>query len=114
MEEFLEIYAKLDEFYYITTDLNGKISGIFNLENIKNINPRKLSTLSIKDLKIKDILIVDSNEKLSDLVIKLLGRDFVFVSDSGKIIGYLTPARILNFARFHNILEKGKNFKLEI
>ncbi|RLI94001.1 MAG: hypothetical protein DRO90_02780, partial [Candidatus Altiarchaeales archaeon] len=47
--------------------------------------------------------IIDAGKIASEVIPQLLSKEFVIVVDSGRMIGYIDPERILEMANFYNI-----------
>jgi len=106
LKEFLENIAKPHISYYPVVDSFGNIVGMFSIDHLKDIDHRKFEFMSVGELTDRDFISIDSNEKISERILKLLESEFVFVVDEGRIIGYLTPNYLIDLARFRGVTKK--------
>ncbi|RLI87494.1 MAG: hypothetical protein DRO76_02245 [Candidatus Altiarchaeales archaeon] len=103
VKEFLDLIAYPQQDHYPVTDHSGKLIGILNIDDIKEIDQRDFDKIPVRNLTSRRFDIVDANLKIEEKIATLLTKDFILVVDSGRVIGYLTPDHLLEIARFYGI-----------
>jgi len=101
IRDFFRIVAKQDQSIYLATDSAGKITGILDIHDIQGIDPKKFGEVIVKNVIRKKFDIVDSNVPVENLLKKMLTTDFLLVTDSNKVVGYLTPDHISEIILFY-------------
>lgn len=106
VKEFLDLIAYPQQDHYPVTDHSGKLIGILNIDDIKEIDQRDFDKIPVRNLTSRRFDIVDANLKIEEKIATLLTKDFILVVDSGRVIGYLTPDHLLEIARFYGIKKR--------
>jgi len=104
--EFLKLIVKPDQNYYPISDQNGKVVGVLNIQELKKLDRGDFNKIPVGDVANAKFDVLDANLNAEDVLGKLLGREFLLVVDSGRVIGYLTPEHLFETAQFYNILGK--------
>ncbi len=101
--DFLERIAKPSQRHYPVCDVGGKIVGILDISRLGDMEPRDFNRVLVGDISDRQLEHIDSKALLSDMLMKLLEKDFILVVESSHVIGYLTPNMLLDAARFQSM-----------
>ncbi|HEX55429.1 MAG: hypothetical protein DRO94_04315 [Candidatus Altiarchaeales archaeon] len=100
--EFLRMIATPTQAYYPVVD-DGRVIGILRIEDLRGIKSDDLKRITVGKLISRRFDIIDAGKIASEVIPQLLSKEFVIVVDSGRMIGYIDPERILEMANFYNI-----------
>ncbi len=102
VREFVQNVAVADQRYYPVTDASGKVIGIFDVEYLRGLRVADEGR-PMRDFARGNMDVIDASARMEDALSFLLSRDFVLVIEAGRIIGYITPGRLLDVARYQSI-----------
>jgi Zn-dependent protease len=102
IREFVQTVAVPEQRHYPVTDASGKVVGIFNVEDLKAVGLADEGR-PMRDYARGNLDVIDAGAKITDVLSFLLSRDFVLIIDANRIIGYITPAHLLDVARYQSI-----------
>ncbi|OYT53209.1 MAG: hypothetical protein B6U72_06595 [Candidatus Altiarchaeales archaeon ex4484_2] len=103
LRDFMEYAARPQVYYYPVVDDSGSVVGMFSPEFMSKSSPADLGTATVGDFMLRDYLTVKAGDSVSEKIIRILERDFVFVEDDGRIIGYLTPGYLSALASYRRM-----------
>lgn len=106
VEDFLRLIARPGQDYYPVSDYNGRIVGVLDIKDVRGLNRTDLERTNVEKIMKRGFNILDAKIDAEKAIGKIIGSDFLFVVDSDRVIGYLTPESMFELARFHAI--KGK------
>jgi len=106
LQDFIDNVASLDQDHYPVTDVTGKVTGVLHLEDLRDIRKADVRRINVGTAARRSIDVIDAATKTADKLPVLLSKDFVLVVDSGNVIGYITPAHLLDVARFSTIRKR--------
>ncbi len=89
--------------HYPVTDETGKIVGVLSMPRLGGIGDADSSKVLVKDVAGGPVDYADAGRKADEMLSGLLSREFVLVVDSGRVVGYLTPNRLVDIARFYGL-----------
>ena len=89
--------------FYAIVDDQDEIHGYLDLRTIPELKDKGIMQKKIEELSLK-APILDINSEVSDVLLKLLESDFVFVSENGKIIGYTFLPYVIEFGKIRKLL----------
>ncbi len=106
LDKFLEQIAIPSQGYYPVTDLNKRVIGILDIQDVIGVDREKFDRIPVRDVARKRFEVLDANLDAEDVLTRLLSKNFHLVVDSGKVIGYITPGHLFETAQFYSILKK--------
>lgn len=106
VSEFLELIARPDQKYYPVSDQGGRVKGVLNLQDLKNLDERDFNKTTVGTIADTKFEVLDADLNAEDVLVKLLSMDFSLVVDSGRVIGYLTKEHLFETAQFYSILRR--------
>lgn len=109
VKEFLNSTASPQQEYYPVTDYNRKVTGVLNINDLREINQTDFDKTPVSKLAKRRLNVVDANLKVEKTLITLLTKEFILVVDSKKVIGYLTPEHLSGIVRFYGIQREIKH-----
>lgn len=106
IRDFISLIATPRQRYYPISNISGKIVGIADMQDLKDIKKENFDSITMKDIANRRINAIDATLNVEDIITNLLTTDFILVLDKGSVIGYLTPEHLMEIARFHGIFRK--------
>ncbi len=106
LREFLDNVARPQIYFYPVVDSSGEVTGMFSLDFVRDIKSVSLDDALISKYVSRDFVTFDAGVSVSEEILSLMESDFAFVSEGGKIIGYLTPSYLAALARYKGV-ERG-------
>ncbi|MBN2250905.1 MAG: M50 family metallopeptidase [Candidatus Altiarchaeota archaeon] len=103
LREFMENVASPQQEHYPVTGPDRRVTGVLYMDDLAGIASPDFDRLSAGEVARREFEVLDANLKVDDVLSMIFGKDFFFVVDSGKVVGYLTPARLFDAARFYGI-----------
>ena len=100
LSDFMENAIKPQLSYYPVVDASGAVVGMFNPELVEGSAG---GGSSVGEFMVRDYVTFSSSDIVSDKLLGILDKSFVFVEEGGKIIGYITPEYLSALARFREI-----------
>ena len=102
IEDFLNQVAKPSQVHYPISNTAGRIIGILNMSDLRSVNKKDFYRIPVKNLA-RGFEIIDADKKIDAKIADLLTKEFLLVVSGTKLVGYITPDRLIEAARFYGI-----------
>ncbi|MEA1925361.1 MAG: site-2 protease family protein [Candidatus Altiarchaeota archaeon] len=103
LRDFMDYAVQPQVYYYPVVDGSGSVVGMFSPEYMSKTSPADLESATVGGFMVRDYLTVKAGDSVSEKIIRILERDFVFVEGDGGIIGYLTPGYLSDLASYRKM-----------
>jgi Zn-dependent protease len=106
LKDFMTTIATPEQIHYPVIDSEHRITGVLNLSDLRTVSEADYPVATVKDLARRDISVVGAGMNVESNLQFLLSKEYFFVEDEGRVVGYLTPNIVLEAARFYGITKK--------
>jgi Zn-dependent protease len=106
LKDFMTTVATREQIHYPVIDSEHRIIGVLNLSDLRNVSEADYPVATVKDLARHNISVVEAGMNVENNLQFLLSKEYFFVEDQGRVVGYLTPNIVLEAARFYGITKK--------
>ncbi len=106
VSDFLASVANPSQNYYPVSAEGGRVVGVLTVKSLGSLDRADYAIVMIKNLLRTNFEAIDANAIIENVLEQIINKEFMFVVDSGRVIGYLTPKRMFESAQFYNQIEK--------
>jgi Zn-dependent protease len=106
LKDFMTKVATREQIHYPVIDSEHRIIGVLNLSDLRNVSEADYLVATVKDLARRNISVVEVGMNVESNLQFLLSKEYFFVEDEGRVVGYLTPNIVIEAARFYGVTGK--------